>query len=155
MTDRPPPPRILNRKVRYNFDLLETIEAGIALLGTEVKSVRAGRASLEEAYAHFRGIELYLIGCNIQPYTHAGPSFQHDPTRPRKLLLHRRELRKWAAKVTQKSLTIVPVEMHFNERGTLKIELALARGKTHGDKRDTIRQRDERRDIDRELRRRR
>jgi SsrA-binding protein len=149
----PPPPRIVNKKVRYNFEVLEKLEAGISLTGSEVKSLRAGHASLEESYAFVRDNELYLLDCNIAMYPMAGYA-QHKPTRERKLLLHRRELRKWANKVVQRGLTIVPTSMYFNERGLVKVELALARGKTHADRRDDIRRRDEQRDVDRELRRR-
>jgi SsrA-binding protein len=148
-----PARKILNKKVRYNFDIVETIEAGIALTGSEVKSLRAGKASLEEAYAFFRGGELFLLGCNIAPYPMAGYA-QHKPTRERRLLLHKRELRKWAGKVTERGLTVVPTAIYFNERGLAKVTLALARGKSHSDKRATIKQRDERRDTERELRRR-
>lgn len=150
----PTPPRIVNKKARYNFELLETIEAGIALTGSEVKSLRAGRASLDEAYAYIRGGELLLVDCHISPYPNAGYA-QHDPTRPRRLLIHRRELKRWAAKVTQKGLTLIPLTIHFNERGYAKVDVALARGKTHGDKRQSIKERDQQREIERELRRRR
>jgi len=150
----PASPRIVNKKVRYNFEVIETLEAGIALTGSEVKSLRAGKASLEEAYAFLRGGELFLVGCNISPYPMAGYA-QHKPTRERKLLLHRRELRKWEAKVAQRGLTVVPVSMHFNERGLVKVTLALVRGKTHADKRSTLQKRQQQRDVDRELRRRR
>ncbi len=150
----PPTPRIQNRKVRYNFDLLETVEAGISLTGSEVKSLRAGQASLDEAYAYVRGEELFLLGCNISPYPMAGYA-QHTPKRERRLLLHRREIRKWANKVTQRGLTIVPTKLYFNEKGLVKVELALARGKTAFDKRQTIRKREDEREMDREGRRRR
>ena len=150
----PAPPKILNKKVRYNFEVLETVEAGIALTGSEVKSLRAGHASLDEAFAFIDAGEMYLRDCNISPYPMAGYA-QHKPTRPRKLLLHRREIRKWQIKVTQRGLTIVPLSLYFNERGIAKVALALARGKTHADKRATLRKRDDQRDIDRELRRRR
>ena len=150
----PVPPKILNKKVRYDFEVLETLEAGIALTGSEVKSLRSGKASLEEAYAFIRGGEMYLIGCNISPYPMAGYA-QHKPTRERKLLAHRRELRKWEAKVTQRGLTIVPAAIYFNERGKVKVALALARGKTHADKRAELRKRQDARDMDRELRRKR
>jgi SsrA-binding protein len=150
----PPPPRIVNKKARYNFELLETLETGIVLTGSEVKSLRAGRASLDEAYAFIRDGELYLLDCHISPYANAGYA-QHDPVRPRKLLVHRRELKRLHTKVTQKGLTLVPVGMHFSERGMVKVDVALARGKTHADKRDTIRQRDQQRELDREFRRRR
>lgn len=149
-----PAPRVTNRKARYNFELLETVEAGIALTGSEVKSLRAGKVSLDEAYAFIRNGEVFLRDCNISPYPMAGYA-QHQPTRERKLLLHRREIRKWAAKVVQRGLTVVPLAIFFNERGLAKVTLALARGKTHGDKRATIQKRDQQRDADRELRRRR
>jgi SsrA-binding protein len=148
------PPKLTNRKVRFDFEILETLEAGIALTGSEVKSLRAGQASLDEAYAFIQDGELYLHDCNISPYPMAGYA-QHAPTRERKLLVHRRELRKWQTKVTQRGLTIVPLSLYFNERGIAKLQIALARGKTHQDKRQDIRARDERRDADRELRRRR
>ena len=150
----PKTPRIVNKKVRYDFELLEQVEAGIALTGSEVKSLRDGQASLSEAYALIREGELFLIGCNISPYPMAGYA-QHKPTRERKLLLHRREIHKWLKRVTERGLTIVPVEIYFNERGLVKVRLALARGKTHADKRQDIKQRDDRRDMDRALRRRR
>lgn len=150
----PSTPKILNKKVRYNFELLEKVEAGIVLTGSEVKSLRAGKASLEEAYAVIRSGEVFLRGCTISPYPMAGYA-QHEPTRERKLLLHRRQIKKWANKVTQKGLTVVPLGIHFNERGLVKIEIALARGKATSDKRETIKRRDQERDAQRELRRRR
>ena len=147
-------PKIANKKVRYHFEVLETVEAGIALTGSEVKSLRAGQASLDEAFAFIREDQIFLRDCNISPYPMAGYA-QHAPTRERRLLLHRREIRKWAAKVTQRGLTVVPLSIYFNERGLAKVSLALARGKTHADKREDIRQRDDRREMDREMRRRR
>ncbi len=147
-------PRIVNKKVRYHFEVLETEQAGIALTGSEVKSLRAGRVSLEEAYAYIRNGEAWLIGCNISPYPMAGYA-QHDPDRERKLLLHRRQIRKWEVKVVQRGMTIVPLAVYFNERGIAKIDLGLARGKTLGDKRAGIKKRDQDRDAQRELRRRR
>ncbi len=155
MAKRPSaPPRIHNKKARYNFELLDEVEAGIALTGSEVKSLRDGKASLDEAYALIRGGEMFLIGCNIAPYPMAGYA-QHKPTRERKLLLHAREIRKWATKVTQRGLTIVPVTLYFNDRGRVKVALALARGKTHGDKREDLRRRDDAREMERAQRRRR
>lgn len=148
----PPAPRIVNKKVRYNFEVLETVEAGLALTGSEVKSLREGHASLDEAYAFIREGEIFLVDCNISPYPMAGYA-QHKPTRERKLLLHRREIRKWQMKVTQRGLTIVPTGLYFNEKGIAKIVLALARGKTHADKRADLKKRDDQRDIERELRR--
>jgi len=150
----PAPPKIVNRRVRYDFDLLETVEAGIALTGSEVKSLRAGRASLDGSYGFIRNGELYLLDCNISPYPMAGYA-QHKPTRERKLLLHRRQIRRWQSKVTERGLTIVPLAIYFNERGLAKVEIALARGKSHADKRETIKRRDQQREIDQAMRRRR
>ena len=155
MAKRPPAsPRILNKKVRYNFEVLETVEAGIALTGSEVKSLRAGKVSLDEAYAFIRGGEIFLRDCNISPYPMAGYA-QHQPTRERKLLLHRREIRRWEGKVVQRGLTVIPLALYFNERGLVKVSLALARGKTHADRRAELRRRADQRDMDREIRRRR
>ena len=146
-------PTIYNKKARFNFHLLEKLEAGIALLGTEVKSLRQGRASLEEAYCRLRGGELYLVGCNIGLYEH-GNMLNHEPLRARKLLVHGRELKRIEVKMSQKGLTIVPIRIYFSE-GWAKVEIALAEGKTHGDKRDKIRDRQVTREIDREMKRRR
>lgn len=129
-------PRIVNKKARFNFQLLEKLEAGIALQGTEVKSLREGRASLEEAYCRIQNGELYLIGCNIMPYTH-GNLMNHEPMRPRKLLVHRRELHKLETKLVQKGLTLVPTRIYF-KRGLAKCEIAIARGKTTSDKREKL-----------------
>ena len=149
----PPPPRIVNRKAGFNYELLERLEAGIALTGSEVKSLRDGRASLDEAYAAFEQGELYLLQLNISPYPNAGYA-QHAPTRARKLLIHRRERDKWAVGVEQRGLTIVPTALFFNDRGIAKVEIALARGKTRGDKRSDIKEREAKREMDRAMRRR-
>ena len=149
----PPAPKIVNKKVRYDFEVLETVEAGMALTGSEVKSLREGRASLDEAFAFIREGEIFLIDCNISPYPMAGYA-QHPPTRERKLLLHKREIRKWQAKVMQRGLTIVPLALYFNDRGRVKVTIALVRGKTHGDKRSDIKAREHKREMDRAMRRR-
>lgn len=155
MTQGPTPaPRILNKKVRYDYEILETLEAGIALTGSEVKSLRAGKASLDEAYAYVRDGELWLISCNISPYPMAGYA-QHKPTRERKLLVHKRQLRKLEGKVVLKGFTIVPLAIYFNERGIAKVSIALARGKTHADRRADLKKRQHDRDMAQELRRRR
>jgi len=146
----PHTPRIVNKKARFDYHLLEKLEAGIVLLGTEVKSLRAGRASLEEAYCRLRDGELYLVGCRIAEYDY-GNIMNHEPTRPRKLLVHRRELRKLENKLNQKGLTIVPLRIYFT-RGLAKVEIALARGKSHADKREKIKQRDQDREMKRALR---
>jgi SsrA-binding protein len=142
----PSTPRITNRKAKFNFEILERIEAGISLLGTEVKSLRNGQASLEEAYARLQGTDFYLIGCHIKPYEQ-GTVRNHNPVRPRRLLLHRREIRKLSNKVTQRGLTLVPLKIYFNERGLAKVELALARGKAGFDKRQRIKRREQEREI--------
>jgi len=149
----PAAPRIVNKKVRYNFEILERLEAGIALTGSEVKSLRGGMASLNEAYAFIRGGQIFLLDCNISPYPMATYD-QHVPTRERRLLLHRREIRKWEAKVTQRGLTIVPLAIYFSDRGIAKVELALVRGKTHEDKRADLKKREHEREMDRAMKRR-
>ncbi len=145
--------RISNRRAEFHFDILERLEAGIALTGSEVKSLRAGQASLEESYAYIENGRVALVDCNISPYPMAGYA-QHHPTRPRPLLLHKREIRKWAAKVAEKGLTIVPLAIYLGERGMFKVMLGLARGKTHGDKRQTMKEREHKREMDRAARRR-
>ncbi len=129
-----------NRKARHEFEILDRVEAGIVLRGTEVKSVRDGHISLKEAFAAPRGDELYLEGCTIQPYEH-GNINNHEPTRPRKLLLHRRELDKLIARTEEKGLTLVPLAVYF-KGGVLKVELGVARGKRMHDKREAIKKRD-------------
>ena len=154
MTKGPPPlPRIANKKARFNFEILEKIEAGIALTGSEVKSLRTGKASLEEAFAVIRAGEMFLRSFNISPYPMAGYA-QHHPTRERKLLLKKREIRKLANKVVQRGLTLVPLRVYFNDRGLVKVEIALARGKTHRDKRSDIKEREQKREVARAMRRR-
>ena len=149
----PPTPVIRNKKASFNFEILEKVEAGIALSGSEVKSLRNGKASLDEAYAVIRNGEVFLRGCNISPYPMAGYA-QHQPARERKLLLHRRQIRKWADKVILRGQTLVPLSLYFNDRGIVKVSLALAQGKTHADKRTSIRKREQQREIDRAMKRR-
>lgn len=143
------PPRIENRKARFDYEILETIEAGMELKGTEVKSVRAGKVALHDAFARISNGEIFLYGCEISPYENAGYS-HHDPVRPRKLLLHSREIDRLAGKVSQKGLTIVPVRMYF-KRGWVKVLLGLARGKQQYDKREAIKKREQSREITRAL----
>lgn len=150
----PPTPQIRNKKARFNFEILEQVEAGISLTGSEVKSLRDGRASLEEAYALVREGEVFLRDCNISPYPQAGYA-QHQPTRERKLLLHRRQIRKLHNKVTQKGLTLVPLKMYFSDRGIVKVLIGLCRGKKLHDKRADLKKRDDQRAMARALRRRR
>jgi SsrA-binding protein len=149
----PQPSAIRNKKASHKYELLERFEAGVVLQGTEVKSLRAGTASLDEAYARIQGEEIWLVGFNIAPYKH-GNVMNHDPTRPRKLLLHKREIAKLLPKVLQRGQTLVPLRVYFNERGLCKVTLALARGKTHGDRRQDLKKREQKREIDRAMRRR-
>jgi SsrA-binding protein len=131
---------VSNRKARFEYEILDRIEAGIVLRGTEVKSVREGKVSLQESYATPRNGELWLEGCTIQPYTQ-GNIYNHEPTRPRKLLLHKRELTKMIQRTAEKGLTIVPLSIYF-KGSRLKVELGVARGKKLYDKRETIKKRD-------------
>lgn len=153
-SDGAPQPSIRNKKASFKFEILEKIECGIVLRGTEVKSLRGGSASLDEAFARVDGEEIWLIGCNIPPYKQ-GNVMNHEPTRPRKLLMHKREVRKLIPKVTQRGQTLVPLRIYFNERGLCKVTLALARGKTHGDRREDLKRKDQSREIDRAMRKRR
>ena len=146
------PPRIVNRKARFNYHILETVEAGIELKGTEVKSIRAGKVSLVDGFCRIRGGEIYLYGANISPYENAGYAV-HDPMRPRRLLLHSREIARLAGKVSQKGLTLVPTKMYF-KRGWTKVEIGLAKGKQLYDKRESIKKRETEREMKRALRRR-
>ena len=143
-----------NRKARHKFDVLETLECGIALLGSEVKSLRAGKVSIEEAYARIREAEVWLVGCDIAEYPQASV-WNHDPKRPRKLLLHSREVRKFAHQAHEKGLTLVPLKLYFNERGIAKVLIGLCRGKKLHDKREVLKKADVKRDIDRVMRSRR
>jgi len=149
----PPPsaPRLVNRKARHRFEILETLECGVMLLGTEVKSLRAGRASLDESYARIEHGELWLIGLHINPYEHALVG-AHEPLRRRKLLAKRRQIDKFLPKVTQKGCTLVPLALYFNERGLAKVEIALATGKTGADKRQSLKKREHQREMDRAMR---
>ena len=135
-----------NRRARFDYHLEETFVAGIELVGTEVKSLRLGQCSLNEAYIGPKGSEIYLINCHIPEYQQAGPKQQHDPKRMRKLLLHKKEINKLLGATTREGYTIVPVKLYFNSRGLAKLELALAKGKKTVDKRETIKQRDWNRD---------
>ena len=140
-----------NRKAGFNYFLMEKFEAGLVLLGTEVKSCREGGASLSDSYCTMNHGELWLVNAHIGPYGHAGPMMNHAPRRERKLLLHKRQIGKLDSQLREKGLTIVPVRMYFKE-GRAKLEIALAKGKKSYDKRDTIRKRDNDRDMARALR---
>ncbi len=140
---------ILNRKARFEYHILETMEAGIMLLGPEVKSLRAGQANLTEAHCIIRDGHLELIGCHISPYKPAAANNPVDPARSRRLLLHKREIQRLIGKLKEKGLTLIPLKLYFNERGIAKLELALGRGKKLHDKRQAMKERDIRRDLQR------
>lgn len=129
-----------NRKARFNYEIGETFEAGVALTGSEVKSLRAGKATIAESYADARGNEIWLINSNIPEYLQAG-RYNHAPKRPRKLLLHRRQINKLIGAVERQGFTVVPLKLFFNAKGRAKVEIALARGKKLHDKRDTLKKR--------------
>ncbi len=133
-----------NRKAFHDYEIVERVEAGVSLLGPEVKSLRDGKASLQEAYAAFQGKELFLLGMHVPEYAHKGYA-PHDPLRPRKLLLHRQELRRLETSVHRRGFTLIPLEIYFL-RGRAKVELALARGRKHGDKREHAREEEARRE---------
>lgn len=135
-----------NRKARYNYFIGEVLEAGIILTGTEVKSLRAGLASINESYAGEMGGEMFLINAHIDEYARAHAKLQHSPRRPRKLLLHRNQAAKLLGAVQRKGVTIVPLELYFNRRGLAKVLLGIAEGKKQHDKRETIKDRDWKRD---------
>lgn len=141
---------VVNKKAYRNFELIEKFEAGLKLLGTEVKSLRAGQADLNGSYARFEDEECWLVGASIAHYEQAGVR-NHEPLRKRKLLLHKTELRKVRIKLEQRGFTFVPLRIYFNDRGLAKIELALARGKRQYDKRKTIAERTQKRDVDRDM----
>ncbi len=135
-----------NRAASYHYHLLDHYEAGLVLQGTEVKTLREGKATLREAYAELRGGELWLVNCHIPEYQPGGP-FNHDPLRPRKLLLNRHEINKLGGQITQKGLTLVPLRLYFRD-GRAKCELALARGKKVYDRRQAEREREAKREAD-------
>jgi SsrA-binding protein len=142
-----------NRRARFEYHLSDNVEAGLVLTGSEVKSLRAGTVSINEAYAMIRGNEAWLIGATIEPYPQAGMR-NHDRLRDRKLLLHRREIDKLRGRVEQQGFTLVPGRLYF-KGGKVKIELALGRGKDVADKRETVKRRDSQREIQRALKERR
>ncbi len=141
-----------NRKASHEYFLLERYEAGIALLGSEIKSIRAGQISLAEAYVQIDGQQAWLMDAHVAPYDHSG-SFNHEPRRPRKLLLHRAEIRRLWNEVRKKGVTIIPTKVYIKD-GIAKVEIAVARGKKQYDKRETIAKRDAEREIERQAHRR-
>ena len=142
-----------NKKARHDYFIEETYEAGIVLTGTEIKSVRAGKVSIKESYAKIENGEMIVYGMNISPYEQ-GNSFNVDPLRPRKLLLHKQEIRKLIGYTTIKGLTLIPLNMYINEDGRAKMQLAVARGKKNYDKRDDMAKKDAARKIDQAMKQR-
>ncbi|MEY5007111.1 MAG: SsrA-binding protein SmpB [Sphingomonadaceae bacterium] len=139
-----------NRRARYDYHIEDSYEAGIALTGTEVKSLRFGEGSIGESYAEVNDGEVWLVNANIPEFSH-GNRFNHEPKRPRKLLLHEREIKKLHGAVAREGMTLVPLSIYFNGRGRAKVELALAKGKKAHDKRETIKERDWKREAARIL----
>ncbi|AFY77911.1 MAG: SsrA-binding protein SmpB [Hydrococcus sp. C42_A2020_068] len=154
MSDRDDRIKIIsdNRQARFLYEILETYEAGIELLGTEVKSIRAGKVNLRDGYALIRNGEAWLINVHISPYEASGQYFNHDPRRTRKLLLHRKEISKLIGQVEQKGLTLVPLKMYF-KGSWVKVSLGLGRGKKLHDKRETLKRRQDEREMARMLKR--
>lgn len=153
MASKPDPHRTIarNRRALHEYEVLDELECGMLLKGTEVKSIRGGHGSIAEAYGRFRGGELWLVGANIPEYAF-GTAFNHPPTRDRKLLAHRRELDKWAKRVRERGVTVVPLELYFNG-SLIKLRLGLCRGKRQYDKRQSQRERSDKREMDRAIRR--
>ncbi len=152
MAKKPEQParRILNKKARHDYHIHQTVEAGIILVGTEVKSLRQGQGQLTDAFVRINGYKAMLYGCQIDRYAPAADR-NHEPQRNRRLLLHRRELRKLSSELQQKGFTLIPLSIFFNSRGLAKVELGLATGKKSYDKRQTMRKRDHQREIDRAM----
>ncbi|MBN2374646.1 SsrA-binding protein SmpB [bacterium] len=140
-------PIATNKKAIHDYFILERIEAGIVLLGTEVKSLRDGHVNLKDSYARINKGEAYLINCHISPYS-CGGHFNHEPERTRKLLLKKREIKKLLGKMTEKGMTLVPTQIYFKD-SKVKVEIGVAKGKKQYDKRETLREKEEKRDIER------
>jgi SsrA-binding protein len=144
---------VSNKAAFYNYEIAESFEVGIALLGSEVKSVREGRVSLKDSYAEVKGGEVFLLQANISPYEPAN-RFNHDPKRERKLLLHRREIKRLIGKIKEKGFTLIPTKVLLNEKGKVKVEIALAKGKRTFQKKEAIKERELKREVQAELKRR-
>jgi len=138
-----------NRKAFHDYFIQETYEAGLMLVGTEVKSLREGKANLKDSYALIKGGEVFLLNCHISPYSH-GNMQNHDPVRTRKLLLHKKEISKLWGKMSQQGLTLIPLKLYFKD-GKAKVEIGLAKGKRQYEKRDSIKEREAKRDIERHM----
>ncbi|MCC6571423.1 MAG: SsrA-binding protein SmpB [Chitinophagales bacterium] len=141
-------PEIVNRKARFNYEFIESYKAGLVLTGTEIKSVKEGKVNMSDSFCYFRNGELWLKNLHISVYSN-GSYANHEPLRLRKLLLQKRELRKLEGKIKEKGLTIIPYKIFFNERGIAKIQIELAKGKKAYDKRETIKERDTQKEIQR------
>jgi len=140
MTEPKTPPVAVNRKARFSYAIVDTLEAGIVLKGSEVKSLRSGKAQIAESYATEKDNEIWLINSYIPEYE-TSRLYSHEPRRPRKLLLHKKQVKKLIGQLRTKGITLVPLAVYFNERGVAKLELALGKVKTHGDKRETVKDR--------------
>jgi len=141
-----------NKKAFHDYEILDRLEAGIALVGSEVKSIRAGRISLKDSFVEIHGGEAFLLRCHISPYEQAGV-FNHEPERKRKLLLHGREIHRLDQKVKERGFSIVPLQAYFSDQGRIKIEIALVRGKREYEKKQKLKERDIRREMDRDVQR--
>ena len=150
MEKKPNVINIKNKRAEHEYFLMDTLTAGLVLTGTEIKSIRNGKAGLADSYCMFKGDELFVVGMHIAEYD-KGTYNNHDPKRDRKLLLTARELRKLKNKVQEKGLTIVPVLLYINDKGLAKLDIALARGKHYYDKRETLKTKDSKRDIEKQL----
>jgi SsrA-binding protein len=139
-----------NRRARFDYEVIDTLECGIALVGSEVKSLRNGKISLEEAYGRIKGGEVWLMGCDIPEYVQAN-QFNHDPRRPRKLLLHRREIKRFASRAFEKGLTLIPLKMYF-KRGRAKVLMGIGRGRKNYDKREALKKKDTQRRLQQAMR---
>ncbi len=137
-----------NRQARFEYEIMEVYEAGIELTGTEVKSLRAGKVNLKDGFVRIRGGEAFLLNVHISPQNTVGQFFNHEPIRNRKLLLHDKEIRKLIGQTEQKGLTVIPLKMYF-KRGWVKVAIALARGKKTHDKRDSLKEKQDKRDVER------
>lgn len=141
-----------NKKAFFNYEIIENYEAGISLQGSEVKSIREGRISLKESYAEIKDGEVFIINCHISPYEPAN-RFNHDPLRAKKLLLHKREIKRLTGKIKERGFTLIPTKVLISDKGRVKVEVSLARGKKEYQKRETIRERDRKREMRAELKR--
>jgi SsrA-binding protein len=142
-----------NRKAKFQYEILDSVECGVMLMGSEVKSMRDGKLSLDEAYIRVQSDDLWLVGADIAHYNNAG-MWNHDPRRPRKLLVHKAEFAKFSQRAHERGLTLVPLRMYFNDRGIAKCVMGLVKGKKLHDKRETIKKRDTERGLQRAMRRR-